>query len=558
MSLRKLERVALLLGALLLVGGCAPLSAPPATASPSPRGGTVVVAWQEPATLHPFYSTGTLTNAMVYSVAVEGLTKTQPDGSLAPVLATEVPTLANSRVQLGGSGMSVRWSLRDAKWSDGEPLTSADVRFTWQSVMRDPLVASREGYDLIEAVDTPDDRTVVVRYRALDPAYATRFDALLPRHLLDGVDASKTDYVRRPLGAGPFVITEFAAGDHVTAERNARYRDPSRPLLDKIIFRFVSSVDAAKAQLRAGEVQVSASLSEADVLELEKDAEIKVETAPSPAVETLAFNLAKPGDPTKPHPVLGDLPLRHALLLATPKQQIVERLLGGRSRPGTSEIPIGWASPAGLSQEGYEPARAKQLLDDAGWKAGADGIRSRDGVRATLTVTSTTGNKLREQVEQVLVDEWKAIGVELKIRNVPNATLTGSFASGGVRKRGDFDIVLAMTGLGFGATDPHSYLSQRRRCGAIPRAENNGAGANYERFCDQRVDKLLERAGATLDQDERARLYAEALRAIDASVADIYLFDRGRFDAHRSNLSGVVSNGWDVLTWNSASWSATR
>ena len=536
---------ALLTCIVFLTAACAaPPPAQPAAGSPT-RGGTAVVAWQEPATLHPFYSTGTVTNALVYSVAVEGLVRIDPDGNPMPVLARDVPTLANGGVQLTPQGaMTVRYALRpNVVWSDGVALTSADVRFTWQSVMHDPLVASREGYDLIDDVEMPDDLTAIVRYRQPYPAYATRFDALLPRHLLEGQDASKTDYPRRPLGTGPFVITEFASGDHITAERNPRYRDAARPFLDRVIFRFVSSVDAAKAQLRAAEVDVAASLGEADVPDLEADRQIRVATAPSPAVETLAFNVERVGDPA----------LRRALLQATPKERIVEKLLFAKSRAGRSEIPIGWASPA-LSQDGYDPARAARTLDDARWLPGPDGIRVKDGTRASLVIVSTTGTKLREQVEQVLVDEWRAIGVEATIRNVPNATLTGSWQAGGVRKRGDFDVVLAQTGLSFGASDPQSYLAQRRRCSAIPRGENNGAGANYERACDPRADALLDEAGRTLDQSRRRDLYAQALAAIDAIVPDVYLFDRGRFDAHRATLGGVRSNGWDVLTWNVGDW----
>src|SRR5438445_298158 len=229
-------------------------------------------------------------------------------------------------------------------------------------VMTHPRVTSREGYDRIADVDTPDDLTAVVRYRTIDVAFATRFDALLPRHLLDGADAAAlTAYSRAPLGTGPFRITEFVSAEHVTAERNPNYRVAGRPYLDRIFFRFVSSVDAAKAQLRAGEVDAALSLSEADAAELEREPEIRVANAISPSVETLAFDLARPGDPSAPHPVLGDVTVRRALLLATPKERIVERLLFGRTRPGTSELPIGWAAPAGLAQEAYEPDRTQRL-----------------------------------------------------------------------------------------------------------------------------------------------------------------------------------------------------
>src|SRR5437867_2245627 len=214
-------------------------------------GGTVVFAAQEPDTLHPFRSTGTQTNALVYQVAVEGLTAASPDGSPRAVLAVDVPTTANGAVHLLADGtMTVRWTLRpDLGWSDGTRLTSADVRFTWRAVMTDPRTTTREGYELITDIETPDERTALVRYRAIDAAYASRFDALLPRHLLEGAtEAAVAAYSRAPLGTGPFRITEFVAGDHITAERNEHYRVAGQPYLDRVIFRFVSSVEAAKSR----------------------------------------------------------------------------------------------------------------------------------------------------------------------------------------------------------------------------------------------------------------------------------------------------------------------
>ena len=546
------------LAALLFASACAPLQNTPSVGSATGplRGGTAVFAAQEPETLHPFRSTGTQTNALVYRLAVEGLTAAAPDGSPRAVLAAEVPTLANGAVRLTPEGtMTVRWMLRpDLRWSDGTPLTSADVRFTWRAVMTDPRVTTREGYELMTDVETPDDRTALVRYRAIDAAYATRFDALLPQHVLDGAsDAAVSAYARAPLGTGPFRITEFVSGDHVTAERNERYRVAGRPYLDRVIFRFVSSVEAAKLQLRAGEVDAAGSLSEADAVELEADPLVRVTSVPSPAVETLAFNLLRPGSTTA-HPVLGEVAVRRALVLATPKALIVDKLLYGRTRPGSSEIPIGWAARTGIAQESYDPVLAAKLLDDAGWPRAADGIRAKEGTRLSLRVVSTTGNKLREQIEQTLVDEWRAIGVELRIANVPSAVLTGSWQSSGVRKRGDFDLLLAQAGLGVTSPDPQSYLAQRHRCDAIPRAENNGAGSNYERFCDVRVDRLLDEAGRTLELDRRRDLYGEVLGILNERAIAIWLYDRGRYDAFRTRVLGYAPNGWDVASWNADQW----
>jgi peptide/nickel transport system substrate-binding protein len=524
---------------------------------------TIVIAWQDPETLNPLYSTGNQTNALVYRVAVEGLLAPGPAGCCIPVLAEQVPSLSNGGVVLLPDGrMEVRYRLRERTWSDGTAFDSGDVRFTWSLIMSDPKVASREGYDQIEGVDTPDARTAVVRYRTSYPAFLTRFDAILPRHTLEAT-RDLSEYSRFPLGTGPFRITENNAGDHITAERNARYDKTGKlPFLDRIVFRSVPSLEAAKAQLKAGEVQAAPSLGDADVADLRGAPGVRLEIYRSPSVETLQFNLAKPGNPADPavaHPVLGDVAVRRALLLATPKQLMVDTLLGGTPPVGRSELPLGWREASAIAQESYDPDAAGRLLDAAGWPVGADGVRAKAGVRASLTVVSTTGNQLRERIEQVLIDQWRRIGVELRIRNVPSATLVGSWSSGGIRKRGDFDVMLAQQGLGgLGGNDPQSYLAQRHRCDAIPRAANNGAGANYERFCDKRIDDLLARAAAATDDGTRDRAYADVMRIVNDNVLDIWLYDRSRVDAYRDSVSGTSGIAWDVPTWNVAQWQLAK
>ncbi|CAN5165972.1 hypothetical protein BH18CHL2_BH18CHL2_11980 [soil metagenome] len=116
--------------------------------------------------------------------------------------------------------------------------------------------------------------------------------------------------------------------------------------------------------------------------------------------------------------------------------------------------------------------------------------------------------------------------------------------------------MLAQAGMDIAAGgDPQPYLAQRRTCDAIPRAANQGAGANYERFCDRRVDALIDEASRTLERTARRVLYREVLSLVDAAVPDIWLFDRTRFDAVAAEMQGVRSNGWHVVTWNVEEWS---
>src|SRR5205814_1791939 len=166
------ELMRVLVAGVLALAACSPVAVPVASAAVR-AGGTVVFAWQQPETLHPLYSTGTQTNALVYRLAVEGLVAIGPDGAPHPALAERVPSPATGDVRIDGEGMVVRYRLRaNVVWSDGAPFTSADVEFTQRTIVTDPRVATREGYELIDRIEVPDALTAILHYRVPYPAYA--------------------------------------------------------------------------------------------------------------------------------------------------------------------------------------------------------------------------------------------------------------------------------------------------------------------------------------------------------------------------------------------------
>jgi peptide/nickel transport system substrate-binding protein len=547
--------IALVVTACQQTGGGGATGTPGVNASPT-RGGTVVLAiWQEPNTMNPFHGTQTVISVATLPV-LEGLVRPDPEGNYQPQLAASVPTLQNSGVSLDGSRMTVTYKLKDGiTWSDGKPVTSSDVKFTWESLLKDPKVTSREGYDKIESIETPDPNTVVMRYKEIYAPYLSRFTVLYPKHVLDGVaDISTHEYSRKPLGTGPFVVTEFKAADSITLERNPNYREKGKPYLDKIILRSVPSREVAIAQLKAGEVDAMWNILEAQIPDLDKESNVNLIVAASPSVERLEFNTAKPGDPADPnvkHPILGDVAVRRALLMATPKEQIIDKILFGKTKPGTSPAPIGWYSPKDLKQEGYDRAKARQELDRAGWTIGSDGIRTKGGVRASLTIASTSGDKVREQIEQILVDEFKEIGVELKIKNVPSAVLFGSWSQGAGRKRGNFDINMYASSYNI---DPHSEVVNRFACKNIPTPANSGAGFNYNRFCDPAVDKIIDEAGSTVDPEKRKQLYGQVFQRVNDEVLNVWIYNRADIDGFRTNVSGAKAHPWSSITWNTQDW----
>ena len=401
----------------------------------------------------------------------------------------------------------------------------------------------------------PTATTAVVRYKSIYAPYPRNFEYLMPKHLLEKeADISKTEYVRKPLGTGPFKVAEFKAGDSITLEKNPNYRfGPDKPYLDKIVFKSVPSSEVALAQLKAGEVHAMWNLTESLTPEVEKEPSLALQVVPGPTVERIELNTAlnkENTDPNSVHPVLGDIEVRKALLYATPKQQLIDKLLFGKAKPGSSPVSQGWAAYR-EPQEGYDPAKANAALDKAGWVKGADGIRSKAGARASLTFTTTSGNQLRERVQQVLVDEWKAVGLEVKIQNAPSSVvLSGSCTGKDPRKLGTFDLVMYASSPGI---DPHSTIFPRYHSKNIPTAADC-SGQNYTRIKDPSIDKAIDEAGATLDQDKRKAAYATVMKALNANYLIIWLYDRADIDARSVKLVGWKANTWQRFTWNVEDW----
>jgi peptide/nickel transport system substrate-binding protein len=537
------------------VGGTSPAPSASVAATPT-RGGTAIIAiWQEPSTLAPHYANQTVTDIVDYGV-VEGLAETTDSGEYVPTLVKSIPTVANGGVTVTADKMDVRWELLPGlKWSDGKPVTSADIKFSWETWMKDPKVNSRTGYDQIASIDLPNETTALVHYKSIYAPYPLNFGGLMPKALLENeADISKTDYVRRPLGTGPFKITEFKAGDSITLEKNTNYRfGPDKPYLDRVIFKSVPSVEVAMAQLKAGEVNAVWNLTAPQAVDLEKATGVVLQTVPGPSVERIEMNTAQNKentDPNSTHPVLGDIEVRKALLLATPKQQIIDKLFFGKAKVGTSPVSQGWAAYK-EPQASYDAKKASDTLDAAGWVKGPDGIRSKNGVRASLSYTTTTGDSNRERVQQVLVDEWKAIGVEVKIQNQPSSVLlSGSCSAKDPRKLGTFDLVQYASSPGI---DPHTTVFTRYHSKNIPTAANC-VGQNYTRVKNADMDKAIEDAGSTLDVAQRKASYAKALKILNDQNVIIWLYDRADIDARQNALQGWEPNAWQRFTWNIENW----
>jgi len=516
-------------------------------------GGTVIVGTpQEPGTLSPLLSSATIDD-VINAFIVEGLVTMDGDGNYAPVLAEALPTASED-------GLTVTYKLKkDIKFSNGDPFTCADVQFTYEAIVSDLSGASTSGYSDIENIECPDDYTAVVTFAEVYAPFMRLFAFIVPKAAGDLAKLDTWEYNRAPIGTGPWMVKEWVAGDYIALQPNPYYREAGKPYLESVIVKILPSRETGVQLLGTGEITVLWDLTEADIPTIETLDGVGWSGAlyGYGENELLVFNFgttdgSAPADPaTAPHFALNDLRVRQAIQYGIDKQLIVDTLLNGNVKVGTTVLPAGqWGCPQPASE--YSVDKAKALLEEAGWVVGADGIREKDGVKLSLKISTTTGNQLREQTEQVLVEMMKEIGIDLVIDNVPSDVLFASWDSDGMRKKGRFDILLYTTG---GGIDPDSHLFGNYHSARIPSADNEGAGNNYSRYINADVDALIDDAAFNPDQEARREAYCKVAEQINKDLPRVFLYERMVISGYREQLQNFrVSPGYADMTLDSQNW----
>jgi peptide/nickel transport system substrate-binding protein len=464
-------------------------------------------------------------------------------------LAETVPTLENKGVKPEGKGMAVTYKLRKATWHDGKPVTSDDVRFTWQ-VYQDPAVkaTSRDGYDKIKAIDTPDAQTVVVHFKEIYAPYLGLFGGIFPRHLLEA-DLKKQEkpgdshfnqsaWNRAPVGSGAFKFKEWVPGDHITYEANPTYYR-GKPKVETIVFKIIPDENNAYTQLQAGAIDIyqSAALTQYD--QLKQMSGVVIHETPSLSYEHLDFNLA--------NPVLADVKVRRAISMAINREEISAKIYKGLYKAAYSDqspLNTNYYEPAVEKLSAFDPEGAKKVLDEAGWTMGADGFRTKDGKPLKLGIASTSGRKPRELTEQVMKSYLKAVGINLEINNVPGPKLFGR--PDGLLYSGQYDLGLYAW---VSNIDPNNIFLWNSK-------QHPPAGQNYTRYSNPEVDKLTEAGNKTVNTAERAKIYKriQLLLAQDAPMMPLLVWTtlnvvNQRIEGFKPNPTSA-GNLWNCHEWS--------
>ena len=524
-------------------------------------GGTVtLIIPEEPTTLNFYLADAAIVRQVADSTSMTGLVTIDETGNYVPMLADGLPTISDDH-------LTVTWKLKDGlKWSDGEALTSDDVRFTVE-VLSNPnsgALVGTSGFDLITNIETPDDLTTVLTYSEPYPGYLDQFAyGLFPRHATGAPEEmSSWDWNRAPVTAGPFILSNWESGVSITLTRNPNYFEEGKPYLDSIVFAIVPEPAAQTAMMLNGEAQVHLWPGE---FKADYDTMLagKAQQYLIPGIWNMAidFNLSAPfdGDPSAaaPHPILGDIRVRQAIAQAINYQALEQDVLQGSVSDSTNPFAYGWYECKLPRKYGYDVEAANKLLDEAGWVMGDDGIRvakgamyAEDGTRLSLELQGYTAFDPLQLTEEYIVENLKAVGIEARIQNYDFSIIFGTFEDNSPRAVGDYDMLIFDRGF---TTEPQGYNFDAYHSSRIPSA-TNPTGGNYFRWVNEDVDKALETAGSSFDIETRKAAYCEVGQAVIDDLPQVYLYLFQDNYGIADNLEGYTLNTWGSMSWGVQNW----
>ena len=459
-------------------------------------------------------------------------------------------------------------------WSDGSPVTSADVKFTADYCMDpDGGCAQLENFDNISSIETPDDRTITVRFSMPMPnpygPFVGGTSPIIQKAQFENCKGASapncTEQNFGPIGTGPFVVTEFRPNDVIQMKANDNYRDASKPAFATLTFKGGGdALGAGRSVLETGEFDYAWNLQLApDVIaNMEKAGKGVAIAGFGPLVERLEMNLTDPSPALDadtrstrkaPHPFLTDLNVRKALSMAIDRPLLVEIGYGKAGKVTCDLVPAPdlYAAKNDFCMS-QDIAGANALLDEAGWARGGDGVRAKNGVRLSILYQTST-NAVRQDFQALIKEWWAQIGVETELRNL-NASVFFGGDPGSPDTFQKFYADVEMYANTFNGTDPQSYLSAYR-CGNEPKPESQWQGNNINRFCDPAYDAMLDELARTGDLTKRGELGIKLNNMLTKdSYTIVPLVHRGRVSAHAKSLGGIVLNTWDSELWNAADW----
>ena len=554
---------------MLTSGGVARAAEPKLVYKPTKRGGGGVLKtlwWQGSTLLNPYFAVGTK-DQDGSRIFYEPLASWDPDGNLAPILATEVPSLQNGG--LSKDGKTVTWKLKKGvQWHDGKPFTADDVVFNWEYAA-DPATAAYciATYKDIKA-EKVDSHTVRVTFPKPTPFWADAFvgvrGMIIPKHVFEPFKGGKSREAPanlKPVGTGPYRYVDFKPGDMVKGELNPTYHLPNRPYFDTIEMKGGGdAVSAARAVLQTGEYDYAWNLQVEDEIlkRLEQGGRGKVDIVAGGDIEHIQCNFTDPwkevegerSSPKSKHPFLSDPAVRQALGLLVDRSSVQEQIYGrtGIATANFLNAPERFRSKT--TKWEFNIDKANQILDAAGWKRGSDGIREKGGLKLKM-VYQTSTNASRQKTQAIVKQSAAKAGIEMEIKSVVASVYFSSDAAN-LDTYPHFSTDIQMYTTTMTQPDPELFMIQFTSWEAASK-DNKWQGRNITRWKNEEYDKLYRASEGELDVAKRAALYVKMNELVIQNGVVIPVVWRPRVRAISSKLR-LEQSGWDSDFWNLPHW----
>jgi peptide/nickel transport system substrate-binding protein len=536
---------------------------------PTRRGGggaLKLLWWQAPTLLNPHFAIGTK-DADGSRIFYEPLAGWDPDGDPFPVLASEIPTRENGGV--AADGLSVTWKLkRGVRWHDGQPFTADDVVFNWQYAADPATAAVTVGTYKDLKVEKVDDFTVIVRFPKPMPFWAEAFTGargmLIPKHLFADYSGAKSRDAPanlKPVGTGPYRFVDFKPGDLVRGEINPNYHIANRPHFDTIEMKGGGdAVSAARAVLQTGEYDFAWNLQvEDEILQrLEKGGKGRVVITERSAIEHIQLNNTDPwtevdGERSNlktKHPVLLDPVVRRAFGMLVDRKSVQDHIYGrtGIATGNFLNNPERFRSKNTTWEFSVE--KASQILEDGGWRKGADGIRAKDG-RKLKFVYQTSINTPRQKTQAIVKQACQKAGIDIELKSVTGSVYFSSDVAN-PDTTAKFYCDLQMYTIQMTQPDPEVFMHQFVST-EVAQKENKWQGRNVTRWRNEEYDQTFRAAAGELDPVKRAALFIRMNDLVCADHVVIPVVDRPNVAAVSTRLR-VDLSGWDTDIGNLKDW----
>ena len=497
-----------------------------------------------PLTLNALLANNT-TESMIDRLIFDTLVTVDASGrKQVPVLAAEVPTLANGGISK--DGLTVTYKLRhNVHWHDGVPFTSRDVKFTWAAILNpNNNVITHSGYELVRSVDTPNPYTVVFHFKQkYAPAVNTIFGEsddpyeIVPAHILEKYhDINQIPFNSAPVGTGPYKFKEWLRGDHIELVANDDYF-LGAPKLRSIDIRIVPDENTEVNLLRTHDIDWQFEASESEYRTLKTIEGLRIVLQVRNQFERIEMM-------TK-HPPLDDVRVRRAIAYAMDTPRLVHDLTFGTAVVADQDLPpFMWAHSGSVHHYPHNLALARRLLAQAGWTAGPDGIMQKGGQRLSLVLVYNSSNATRRRGTVELQSMLREAGIDTQLKSYLGTILFATMGQGGILQNGKFD--LAWTGWVSGIDPDNANLFS---CWAQP-----PNGQNEARFCQADVDAAETSALTNFDQTTRKAAYAVLEDRLTDQLPDVFIWWQRQIQpispAFKNFTPNPVTASWNAYQWD--------